>query len=73
VRIDPSHAGTAAARDQNAAFACYNACGFWKAVERGNVSVGVSLNHLKTVPSHVRNENAAALGFESAMVKRCTK
>jgi hypothetical protein len=69
VRIDPSQAGTAAVRDQDATFAGDDPCRFWKAVERGNVPVGVSVNHLKTVPSQVRNENAAALGFESSMVK----
>jgi hypothetical protein len=69
MRINPSQAGTAAVRDQDAAFACYDARGFGKAVERGNVSAGVSVNHLKTVPSHVCNKNAAGLGIKSPMVK----
>jgi hypothetical protein len=73
VRINPSQVGTAAVRDQDATFACDDACSFWKAVERGNVPVGVSVNHLKTVAGHVRDENAAALGFESSVVKRCTR
>jgi hypothetical protein len=72
-RIDPSHAGSAAVRDQDAASACDDARRFWKAVECGNVPVGVSVNHLKTVPSQVRNEDAAAFGFESSMVKRGTE
>jgi hypothetical protein len=51
----------------------YDARRFWKTVERGKVPVGISVNYLETVPSHVRNENAAALGFESSMVKRSTR
>ncbi|MEH2470957.1 hypothetical protein V1281_007854 [Nitrobacteraceae bacterium AZCC 2161] len=73
VRIDPSQGGIAAVRNQNAAFVCNDARCFWKAAQRGKVTARVSVNHFNTVPSHVRNENAAALGFESSMVKPCTK
>jgi hypothetical protein len=69
VRIDPRQAGTAAVRDQDATFARSDARRFWKADQRGKVPAGVGVNHLKTVAGHVRNENAAALGFKSSVVK----
>jgi hypothetical protein len=67
--IDPRQAGTAAVRDQDAASASNDACGFWKAAQRRNMLVSVNINHLKGVPSRVRNEDAAGLGFKSPMVK----
>ena len=73
MRINQNHARAAAVRDQHATFAGDDTCRFWKAVERRNMPVGVSINHLKTIASHVSNKNAAALWLESSMVKRCTR
>ena len=69
VRIDPRQAGSATVRDQDVTLVRHDASGFGETAQRRDMPAGVGIDYLKAVPSRVRNENAAGLGFKSPMVK----
>jgi hypothetical protein len=70
VRIEPRQACGPSVGDEDVPFVGDDACRFRKAVQCREMAAGVMIDHLDTVPARVRQENAAALRLEGAMVEQ---